>query len=163
MRDSQARVVITVDAFPGRTFEGAISAVNPNINEITRAVDVQATIPNDKEELLPGMFGSAQLEVGQAKDIVTIPVSSVQYAPYGNLVYVVERKASATGEQETTVRQQIVQLGTRRGDFVSVLHGLSDGDEVVTSGGFKLRPGAVVAIQTEQSVPASDKPTVKDS
>lgn len=163
MRDSQARVVITVDAFPGRTFEGAISAVNPNINEITRAVDVQATIPNDKEELLPGMFGSAQLEVGQAKDIVTMPVSSVQYAPYGNSVYVVERKASATGEQETTVRQQIVQLGTRRGDFVSVLRGLSDGDEVVTSGGFKLRPGAVVAIQTEQSVPASDKPTVKDS
>ena len=163
MRDSRVRVVITVDAFPGKTFEGGMSAVNPNINEINRSIDVQATIANDKEELLPGMFGSAQLEVGEAKSIITIPVSSVQYAPYGNSVYVVERKVAATGEQETTVRQQIVQLGTRRGDLVSVLQGLSDRDEVVTSGGFKLRPGDAVAIQSEQSVPAFDRPSVKDS
>ena len=157
LQDANSKVSITVDAFPGRTFEGEVSAVNPNINEITRSVDVQATIPNPREELLPGMFGSVRLDVGAAKDVVTIPVSSVQYAPYGNSVYVVEQK------EEPTFRQQIVQLGAKRGDMVAVLQGLKPGDEVVTSGGFKLYPGARLSIKTEQSIPASDKPQVKDS
>jgi membrane fusion protein (multidrug efflux system) len=157
LQDAHAKVTITVDAFPGRTFEGEVTAINPNINEITRSVDVQATVPNAREELLPGMFGSVGLDVGAAKDVVTIPVSSVQYAPYGNSVFVVEQKP------EPTVRQQIVQLGVKRGDLVAIVQGLKPGDEVVTSGGFKLRPGARVSIKAEQSVPASDQPQVKDS
>lgn len=157
LHDAHAKVTITVDAFPGRRFEGEVTAINPNINEITRSVDVQVTIPNTSEELLPGMFGSVSLDVGAAKDVVTVPVSSIQYAPYGNSVYVVENKP------QPTVRQQIVQLGVKRGDMVAVLQGLTPGDEVVTSGVFKLRPGASISIQSEQSVPASDKPQVKDS
>jgi membrane fusion protein (multidrug efflux system) len=163
LRDSSEKVVVTVDAFPGRGFEGRVTAVNPNINEVTRSVEVQATIPNDKEELLAGMFGEVQMQLGVPQEVVVVPISSVQYAPYGNSVYVIERKQDEKGVQSTTVKQQIVQLGDRRGDFVAVTQGLSTGEEVVTLGTFKLRPGASVVIRDDQSVPASLEPTVKDS
>lgn len=164
LRDSKEQVRITVDAFPGRVFEGPVTAVNPNINEITRSVEVQATVANSLEEILPGMFGEISIELGAPREVAAIPVSSVQYAPYGNSVFVIER---ASSEQNTdsiaTVRQQIVQLGAKRGDFVAVTHGLKTGDEVVTLGGFKLRPGAAIAIRPDQPVPASEQPNVKDS
>ena len=163
LRNTTEKVVIAVDAFPNQTFQGAVTAVNPNINEITRAVEVQATIPNPSEDILPGMFGGVQIELGVAKEIVAVPVSSVQYAPYGNSVYVVEREKSETGEEITRVKQQIVSLGDKRGDFVAVTSGLKAGDEVVTLGVFKLRPGAQVVIRADQSVPASLEPDVKNS
>lgn len=163
LKDSTERVKIGVDAFPGKLFEGVVSAVNPNINEVTRSVEVQATVGNQSEELLPGMFGEVSLDIGSPKEIVAIPTSSVQYAPYGNSVYVVERKTSEKGEPVTTVRQQIVQLGVKRGDFVAVTGGLKAGDEVVTLGGFKLRPGASIVVRADQSAPAALEPVVKDS
>lgn len=163
LRDSSEKVQVRVDAFPGREFEGSVTAVNPNINEVTRSVEVQATIPNSSEELLAGMFGEVQMELGAPRDVVAIPVSSVQYAPYGNSVFVVERKRVEGAAETTTVRQQIVQLGARRGDFVAVTQGLTTGDEIVTLGAFKLRPGATISIRADQSVPASLVPTVKDS
>jgi len=164
LKNAQERVRVTVDAYPGRVFEGTVTAVNPNVNEITRSVEVQATIPNELEELSAGMFGEVAVEVGEARSVVAIPVSSVEYAPYGNSVYVVERGAAGEqGEVLPTVRQQIVKLGTRRGDFVSVVEGLTTGDEVVTLGAFKLRPGATIVVRSDQSVPASLTPVVKDS
>ncbi len=163
LRDSGEKVAVTVDAFPGRVFEGRVTAVNPNISEVSRSVEVQATIPNQEEELLAGMFGEVQMELGAPQDVVAIPVSSVQYAPYGNSVYVVERKQDEKGAQTATVKQQIVQLGDRRGDFIAVIEGLSTGDEIVTLGTFKLRPGASVFVREDQSVPASLEPKMKDS
>lgn len=163
VRAAQARLIITVDAFPSRTFEGVVTAVNPNINEVTRSADVQATIPNLNEELLPGMFGSVRLEVGDAKRVVTVPVSAIQYAPYGNSVYVVDNASDAAGGAPMTVRQQIVQLGAKRGDLVAVTQGLKEGDEVVTSGGFKLRPGAAIAIQSKPVMPTAENPAVQDT
>jgi membrane fusion protein (multidrug efflux system) len=169
LRGYKERVQISVDAFPGRIFEGVVTAVNPNINEVTRAVEVQATLPNVSEDLLPGMFGEVRIELGVARDVVALPVTSVQYAPYGNSVYVVERadqskqEAASAGPILRGVRQQIVQLGDRRGDFVAVLKGLEIGDEVVTLGTFKLRPGSKVFVRGDQQVPATDSPEVQNS
>lgn len=168
LRDSTERVSITVDAFPGRVFEGRVTAVNPNINEVTRSVDVQATVTNATEDLLPGMFGEVRIELGAARDVIALPVTSVQYAPYGNSVYVVERDEAAGAEQKAAptpqkIRQQIVQLGDRRGDFIAVLKGVQPGDEVVTLGTFKLRPGALVIVRNDQKVPAALNPEVKES
>jgi membrane fusion protein (multidrug efflux system) len=89
-----------------------------------------------------------------------VPVSAIQYAPYGNSVYVVER---AEDGAKTIVRQQIVQLGAKRGDLVAVTQGLKEGDEVVTSGGFKLRPGAAIAIQPQPVMPTAENPAVQDT
>jgi len=173
LRGSTERVRISIDAFPGRGFEGSVTAVNPNINEVTRSVEVQATIANAEEELLPGMFGEVSIEIGAAMDVIALPITSVQYAPYGNSVYVVEQVQATEkknlGHNESQVpaprkvRQQIVQLGARRGDFVAVLKGVQPGDEVVTLGTFKLRPDAMVIVRGDQGVPASRNPEVKNS
>lgn len=175
LRNSKERVRITVDAFPGRVFEGSITAINPNISELSRSVEVQATIANVDEELLPGMFGEVQVELGKAREVIVLPVTSVQYAPYGNSVYVLEPEHSeavdATKQAASPtpmpalrkVRQQIVQLGDRRGDFVAVLQGLRKGQEVVSLGTFKLRPEALVIVRGDQGVPASRNPEVKNS
>ena len=163
LKDSSEKVKVSVDAFPDRVFEGVVTAVNPNVNEVTRSVEVQATIANEHEELTAGMFGEVQIEVGAAREVVVIPVSSVEYAPYGNSVYVVQRAQTEQGVKTLTAKQQIVQLGARRGDFIAVTGGIKTGDEVVTLGSFKLRPGAEIAIREDQAVPASLNPPVKDS
>ncbi len=174
LRDSKEQVQIFVDAFPGRVFAGSVTAVNPNVSEVTRSVEVQATIDNQSEDLLPGMFGEVRIELGEFKEVVALPVTSIQYAPYGNSVYVVQPQEEQVGQaveedaanrapRLAKVRQQIVQLGDRRGDFVAVLKGLKGGEEVVTLGTFKLRPDAMVMIMSDQSVPASLNPDVKNS
>ncbi len=173
LRDSQERVRISVDAFPGRVFEGGVTAVNPNISEVTRSVEVQATIANVVEELLPGMFGEVQIELGGAREVIALPLTSIQYAPYGNSVYVVEPEQLSAEESKQSVtqpmpvprkvRQQIVQLGDRRGDFVAIVKGVQTGEEVVTLGTFKLRPDAMVIVRGDQSVPAVRNPEVNNS
>lgn len=158
-----SEVKISVDAFPGRTFKGSVTAVNPQINEDLRSIDIQATIPNDSQELLPGMFGRVDLSLGTESSVLSVPLTAVSYAPYGNSVYVVERKADETGASKTVVRQQIVQLGERKGDLVVVAKGLRDGDEVVTSGVLKLRPDSAVAINNSAPPGASEAPVVQDT
>lgn len=156
-------VSVTVDAFKERMFTGEVTAVNPNIDEVLRTIMIQATVQNPKEELLPGMFGAVNLEVGELESLLVVPVTSVSYATFGNSVYVVERKKDDQGKEVTTVRQQIVQLGRARGDFISVTKGLQDGDEVVVLGTFKLRPGAAIAIKPSGSEAPSLKPSVEES
>lgn len=163
MLSTGGTVAITVDAFPGRTFSGEVTAINPNIDEVTRTIAVQATVSNSQEELLPGMFGSILLEYGSPKKVLTVPSTGVTYAPYGNSVYVVERTKDKAGNDSLTARQQIVQLGRSRGDLVAVVKGLNEGDEVVTSGAFKLRPGAKIQIQERGAPAASINPAVENS
>ena len=159
---TNTEVSVRVDAFPDRTFTGDVTAINPNIDEVLRTISVQATVQNPQEEILPGMFGSVHFEIGNAASILVIPSVSVTYAPYGNSVYVVERKTDAEGKESTTVRQQIVQLGRSRGDFVSVTKGLNEGEEIVATGAFKLRPGAQIQIKQEGTPPLSLEPKVEN-
>ncbi len=158
-----SNVTITVDAFPGRSFTGSVTAVNPQINADLRSIDIQATIPNSEQELLPGMFGRVELALGGQQQVLSVPLTAVSYAPYGDSVYVVERKVDESGTALTLVRQQIVQLGERKGDLVAVTKGLREGDEVVTTGTSKLRPEAAIAINNQALPSASENPTVKDS
>jgi membrane fusion protein (multidrug efflux system) len=108
------------------------------------------------------MFGSVHFEIGNSISLLVIPSLSVAYAPYGNSVYVVERTRDAEGKESTTARQQIVQLGRSRGDFVSVTKGLTEGDEIVATGSFKLRPGAKIQIKQEGTPTLSLEPTVEN-
>ena len=153
------KVQITVDAFKDKVFEGTITAINPNIDEITRLVSVQATVSNEDERLLPGMFGTVSVDLGVEKSLVVVPVTTIQYAPYGDSVYVVDRVSDAP----LTVKQQMVKLGSKRGDLVSIVSGLEEGQEVVTLGGFKLRPGATIVIASGEAVSATENPSVSNS
>jgi membrane fusion protein (multidrug efflux system) len=92
------------------------------------------------------MFVEAEVTLGPSQTVVALPASAISYAPYGDSVFVVAELSGADGQTYRGVRQQIVKLGAARGDQVAILSGVKAGDEVVTSGVFKLRNGAAVQI-----------------
>lgn len=150
LREGLAVEVLT-DAYPEQSFNGVITALDPDIDLETRNLRVQATLPNSDGKLRPGMFVSLDVVLERARQAVMVPATAVQYGPRGSTVFVVEEQVEEKvegggGEQHLVVRQQPVTLGSRRGDFVVVIEGLSGGEQVVSSGVFKLRPGMSVVI-----------------
>lgn len=142
---------------------GKIAAVDSLIDERTRNVRVRATFDNADRKLRPGMFVEARVSVGAAARNVTLPTSAVSYAPYGDSVYVVEDVTGPNGSSYRGVRQQVVKLGPSRGDQVAVLSGVQPGEEIVTSGVFKLRPGAAVYVNNEVQPSNEAAPEPEDS
>jgi membrane fusion protein (multidrug efflux system) len=132
-----------------RPFAGRITAVDSVVDEATRNVQAQATLPNPEGRLRPGMFVQAEVLVGASSAVVALPTSAIAYAPYGDSVFVVGDVKGPKGETYRGVRQQFVKLGGARGDQVAVVSGLQAGEEVVTSGVFKLRNGAAVHINND--------------
>src|SRR5262245_60726158 len=139
---------------------GKITAVDSIVDTATRNVQVQATFANPKGSLRPGMFVKAEVVLGGGARVTSLPASAISYAPYGDSVYVVADLKDPKGESYRGVRQQFVKLGGSRGDQVAVLSGVSPGEEVVTSGTFKLRSGAAVKVnnQVQHSNNAAPKP-----
>jgi membrane fusion protein (multidrug efflux system) len=142
-------VLVTAEGLPGAAQKGRITAVDSVVDQATRNLQVQATLPNGDARLRPGMFVQAQVQLGAASRVVSLPTSAVSYAPYGDSVFVVEQLKGAKGETYRGVRQQIVKLGGHRGDQVAVLGGVKPGEEIVTSGVFKLRGGAAVHVNND--------------
>jgi membrane fusion protein (multidrug efflux system) len=139
-------VQVSIDAFPGETFEGAINALNAKVDDATRNIEVQATLGNAAGKLKPGMFVSVDVLLPRQNKLITLPQSTIVYNPYGNAVYIVEKSKEAADAGALVARQRFVELGETRGDQVAVLKGVQVGDEVVTSGQLKLRNGAAVVI-----------------
>jgi len=140
-------VRVTVDAAPGDTFTGKILATNPDVDPSTRSVRVRAKVANPNEVLRTGMYANASVVMPDKKIVLPIAATAVAYATFGDSVFVVEKQTNEqSGETELLLRQQFVQLGQRRGDFVDVTDGLKAGETVVTSGVFKLRSGMKVVI-----------------
>lgn len=131
------------------TAVGTITAVNSVIDEATRNVQVQATLRNVDGALRPGMFAQVQVLLGTSTEVIALPASAINYAPYGDSVFIVGDLAGPNGSQYRGVRQQFVKLGEGRGDQVAVVSGLASGDEVVTSGVFKLRNGAAILVDND--------------
>ncbi|MFN8392029.1 MAG: efflux RND transporter periplasmic adaptor subunit [Bdellovibrionota bacterium] len=157
------QVTFTVDAFGNREFKGTINAIDPQIDERTRTIRLQAIVPNDNHELRPGMFARVNLLLGEEQKVIVIPATSINYAPYGDTVYVIEKMKDPKGEEYDGVRQQVVRLGDARGDLVAVTSGLKPGEQVVTSGLFKLRPGAAIAVNNDFKPGNSAAPKPSDS
>ncbi len=139
--------------------QGRITAINPQLNASTRNVLVQATLPNSGETLRPGMFARVSVLLPTATQVVAIPLTAVVRAPYGDSVYVVEKQ----DDGQLIARQQFVQLGSTRGDFVAVNEGLKPGERVVSAGAFKLRNGAAVALDDAMQPATSLTPTPANS
>ena len=156
-------VNIAIDTYPGELFEGRLTAINPQIDITTRNVQVQATIANRGERLRPGMFAEVSVVLPQTDKVIGIPGSSISYAPYGDTVYVIEKMKDPTGREYTGVRQQVVTLGRSRGNQVAVLSGITAGQEIVTSGTFKLRPGAAIAVNNNFAPSNNPDPKPEDS
>jgi len=142
-------VRVTADELPNVAFTGRITAIDSAVDTSTRNVQVQATLANPGGRLRPGMFVKAAVALGAASAVVALPASAISYAPYGDSVFVVGDLKDRNGASYRGVRQQFVKLGESRGDQISVVSGLKPGDEVVTSGVFKLRNGAAVLVNNK--------------
>jgi membrane fusion protein (multidrug efflux system) len=157
-------VDITTDAIPGREFAGKLTAVNPAVDPTTRSVQMQASLDNKDHALRPGMFARVQVMLPEKNSTLYIPATAVAYAPYGDSVYVIEKKQNEkTKKDELILRQQFVRLGDRRGDFVAVTEGLKEGQEIVSTGAFKLRNGLNVVIDNKLSPTPELHPSPSDT
>ncbi|HET6350036.1 MAG TPA: efflux RND transporter periplasmic adaptor subunit [Candidatus Krumholzibacteria bacterium] len=142
---------------------GKINAVNSVIDKDTRNIEVQAEFANKDDRLHPGMFVEVDVLTGHDSHVVALPASAVAYAPYGNSVYIVEEMDGPDGKKYKGVRQQFVKLGDSRGDQVAVLSGVNPGQEVVSSGVFKLRSGAAVQVNNDITPSNTTEPKPADS
>jgi membrane fusion protein, multidrug efflux system len=179
------KVALTLDAFHGRSFPGTVNAVSPKVDSDTRNVQVEAMVPNPDRALTPGMFANVDVEVGTQERYLTLPQTAVVYNPYGETVFVVEKKGDFDRQQAAAaaqnvgpgtvrqsqakaakgpqlppdalvVRQAFVTTGATRGDQVAINGGIGEGTEVVTSGQIKLKSGSPISI--DNSVQPSDNP-----
>jgi membrane fusion protein (multidrug efflux system) len=156
-------VRVTNGDLPGMAFTGAISALDSVINEQTRNIQVQATLANKGNKLRPGMFVQVELPVGQAREVVPLPASAVNYAPYGDSVFVVAEMKDAKGNTYRGVRQQVVKIEGSRGDQVAIVSGVNPGDEIVSAGVFRLRNGAPVQVNNTVKPDNNPSPKPEDS
>ena len=151
-------VRITTNAVPDRIFTGTITAINTEIDAATRTVRAQATLNVAAEtgeslpDLLPGMFASVEVVLPSVKPVLMVPLTSISFATFGDSVFVLEPNE----DDQLIARQQFVQLGERRGDFVEITKGLAEGDSVANDGVFKLRNGATVKVNEGNSEPSLD-------
>ena len=156
-------VRVTAEELAGTDFAGRITAIDSIVNEATRNVQVQATFANPHGRLHPGMFVQSEVVLGVASEVLTIPASAISYAPYGDSVFVVAELKNEKGQTYRGVRQQFVKLGSARGDQVGIVSGIKAGEEVVTSGVFKLRNGAAVQINNSVRPANSAAPKPENS
>jgi membrane fusion protein, multidrug efflux system len=184
------KATLTLDAFHARTFSGAVNAVSPKVDSDTRNVQAEAEVPNPDRALTPGMFVNVAVEVGTQQRYLTLPQTAVVYNPYGETVYLIEKKsefdrqqAAAAAQNATAqnvapskkarkvpqlppdalvVQQAFVTTGPTRGDQVAILSGIGEGTEVVTSGQIKLKSGAAVKVDNSVQPPSNPNPTPQE-
>jgi membrane fusion protein (multidrug efflux system) len=154
---------ISTDELPGQTFSGRVTAIDSVVDESTRNIQVQATVSNPRKKLRPGTFAQVEAVVGATRSVITVPASAINYAPYGDSVYIVTDMKDQEGASYRGVRQQFVKVEGGRGDQVAITSGLNSGDEVVSSGVFKLRNGAPVQVNNKVQPGNSPAPKPEDS
>ena len=140
-------VAVTADTYPGRTFPGRITTIDPKVDPATRNVQIEALVANPKRELVPGMYVTMSIRTGKAQSYLTLPQTAVAYNPYGDTVYVIEENGRGPdGNPRLTAKQTFVTVGPVRGDQVAILTGIKEGDLVATTGQLKLKNGSPVTI-----------------
>ncbi|HZR29288.1 MAG TPA: efflux RND transporter periplasmic adaptor subunit [Terriglobales bacterium] len=156
-------VRLTSENLDGLEFNGRINALDSVVDQATRNVQVQATLPNPGGKLRPGMFVQVEVSVGARRSVLPLPASAISYAPFGDSVFIVTDLKSPDGKTYRGVRQQFVKIEGSRGDQVGVISGVNPGDEVVTSGVFKLRNGAAVAVNNKVQPGNNPAPKPEDN
>jgi len=154
---------VTSEDIEGQVFMGRVTALDSVVDETTRNIQVQATLANPEGKLRPGMFVQVDVGVGASRTVITLPASAISYAPYGDSVFVITDLKDPKGKTYRGVRQQFVKIEGSRGDQVAVISGVNPGDEVVTSGVFKLRNGAAVQVNNKVQPGNNPAPKPEDS
>ncbi len=156
-------VRLTTENLTGLEFTGRVNALDSVVDQATRNVQVQATLANPAGKLKPGMFVQVEVGVGAKRSVLPLPASAISYAPFGDSVFIVTDLKDPGGKTYRGVRQQFVKVEGSRGDQVGVVSGLNPGDEVVTSGVFRLRNGAAVAVNNKIQPENNPAPKPEDN
>src|ERR1051325_4631727 len=157
-------VHVTTDALPGRVFNGKLTAINAMVDSNTRNITLQATLENPDHALRPGMFAKAEVTLPEKHKALVVPGSAISYAPFGDSVFVIEKKKDEkTGKESQAIRQQFVRVGEARGDLVAITQGLKAGETFVSTGVFKLRNGMAVTINNDLAPNPQVNPNPVDS
>lgn len=154
---------VTAEDVAGKVFAGNVTAIDSEVDQTTRNIQIQATLANPEGKLRPGMFVQVELPLGASRDVIALPASAINYAPYGDSVFVITDLKDPKGQTYHGVKQQFVKVQGARGDQVAVISGLNPGEEVVTSGVFKLRNGAAVQVNNKVQPGNSPAPNPEDS
>ena len=158
------QVTLQSDVYPDQTFEGSLTAISPQIDPTTRTVKLQGTLANKDGHLRPGLFVKVTVTLPVKNEVLVVPATSIVYAPYGNSIFkVIKATDEVTGIETATVKQSFIRIGKRTGDFVSILEGLEEGDEIVSAGAFKLRNDMPVTIHNEMAPKPELAPAPKNS
>lgn len=155
-------VSVRVDAYPGKSFPGKITAINPEVNPATRNFSLRATLDNPNLLLRPGMFAHASTALEEREKVITLPQAAVTFSPYGSTIFVLEEKETPEGKKAMVAGMRFVIPGEARGDQVEIKKGVKPGEMVVTSGQMKLRQGTVVTINNEVAPSDSPNPQVPE-
>lgn len=150
------------DAFATQIFTGKISAINPKVDTASRNVQVQATLANPQQLLLPGMFGNVSIDVGAKDKFLTLPQTAITYNPYGATVFILKDGKDPAGNAAKVAQQVFVTPGATRGDQVAVLKGIAAGQTVVTSGQLKLKNDTPVVIDNAVQPANSPNPAPQE-
>ncbi|NVD69944.1 efflux RND transporter periplasmic adaptor subunit [Duganella sp. BJB488] len=161
---------LSADAYPGVAFPGKVTSISPKVDAATRNVQVEATVPNAKRQLLPGMFANVSLDQGDKKKYLTLPQTAITYNPYGSTVFVLapppanakDTLKDDKGNAHLVAQQVFVTTGPTRGDQVAILTGLKEGQTVVTSGQLKLKNGTPAVIDNKVQPANNPNPTPQE-
>ena len=137
-------VSVSADVLGDSVIKGKISAVANEVDVSSRMIEVQATLPNPERRLASGMYVNVLLSLTKKREALVIPQTAIVYTSYGNSVYLSKLDEDGSTYQ---AKQAAVTLGKRKGDYVEVLSGVTEGSAVVTDGVFKIYPGAVLLLE----------------
>ncbi len=155
-------VRVSSDTYPEQKFEGELAAINPDLDAASRSVKLRAKVLNAEKLLRPGMFVRADVMLPGDQTVLVIPSTALISAPYGDSVFVIETKVEK-GKTNQVAQQKFVRTGRAKGDFVSVVFGLKNGDKVATAGVFKLRNGTAVVENNVDTIKPSTTPNPPNS
>lgn len=150
-------VRVAVDAYPGKTFDGKITTIEPQISTDTRNIRVQATIANPNGILKPGMFATTTVVLPDKPAVVTVPETAVDFTLYGDSVYLIQEKKGDDGKSSFNAVRTFVRTGDRVDGRAVITSGLKPGDKVVAVGQLKLQSGAAVEVSSDPVPPKPDK------
>jgi len=144
-------IEVTVNWGKGKIVNGKITAVNSKVDQATRNILIQATIPNPAYELYPGMYGLVKVWLKTSNATIVVPQTAISYSLSGDYVFLIKNEGSAK-KPALHVYRQYVKVGERRGDEAAILEGLKDQDHIVTSGQLKLQNGTLVVIDNSVEI-----------
>ncbi len=154
-------ISVTVDAWPGESFPGQISVIEPRVDTATRNFRLRGTLANPDGKLRAGMFARVTIQRPGTDSVVAIPRTAISYDSYGTSVYVIQ--PAQDDADKLIVNQRFIRTGKARGDFIEIVDGLKEGEEVASGGLLKLRNGAPVIIDNSLPTEPSLNPDVADT